>query len=83
MHKKTVLYAIPKGVCHCIASLTSFNETNSMKTLDQVCLVYAKALHTAGLIKNNNFPKLIDCVPTTTKLTDTNFTNLDNDTSNV
>ena len=80
-HKKKLFYAIPKGICYRLASLISFNETNLMKMLDQLHLVHVKALQIAGLMKDNDFSKLIDCVLTTTKPIDASSTNLDNNTS--
>ena len=51
-------------MCHHLESLTSFDATYSDKTLDQLHLIHTKALTTARLIKNDEFPMLSQCVAT-------------------
>ena len=52
-HKSTAFHVMLKGVCNCLVSLTSFYGSNSNKKLDQLCPIHAKALLTAGLMKEN------------------------------
>ena len=77
-----MFYATLKGFYYRLALSTSFNETNLMKVLDQLCLVHAKALWIARLIKDNNFSELIDYILTTTKprnADSTDSTDIDDD----
>ena len=78
-HKPTVFHATPKGVCHRLASLTSFDDSNSNKTLDQTHPIHTKALSTAGLVKENQFPILSKCIlPSKTTKHDNSSTTSDN-----
>ena len=42
-------------------SLTSFNNLNKDKTVDEICLIYAQALRTTSLA-HNEFPVLSQCL---------------------
>jgi len=57
IHKKTVFHAIPRGVFHRLANLTSFNNLNKDKTVDELYSIHAKALRTVGLVCDE-FPVL-------------------------
>ena len=57
-HKRTVFHAIPKGVFHRLASLTTFDSTNTSKTVDELYPIHAKALIIAGLVNEGEFPIL-------------------------
>lgn len=44
IHKPTVFHAIPKGVFHRLASLTTFNDLNVNARVDKKYLIHSKAL---------------------------------------
>ena len=60
-HKKTVFHAIPRGVFHRLANLTSFNNLNKDKTMDELYPIHAKALRMAGLVRDE-FSVLSQCL---------------------
>lgn len=60
-HKSTVFYTIPKGVFYQLVSLTTFNNLNKDKMVDELYPIHTKTLRNAGLI-HNEFPILSQCL---------------------
>ena len=63
-----------KGACNQLSLLTAFDESNKDKTLDYLYPIYAKALVTAELVKENEFPILTKWIKL---VADTNINLLD------
>ena len=57
-----VFYAISRGVCYRLASLTSFNNQNVNMTVDEIYSIHAEAMVRAGLMKRHEFPILSQCI---------------------
>ena len=60
-HRETVFQAIPRGVFNRLSLLTTFNDSNRSKRVDEIYLIHAEALVLAGIIERNEFPILSEC----------------------
>ena len=67
-HKETVFHATPRGVFNRLSLLTTFNDSNTNKRVDELHPTHAKALVQAGIMKKNEFPILSECVKEPSKL---------------
>ncbi len=52
-HSSSCFSAIPRGVCHRLAQLTSVTEENKNMTLDDMCPLHFQALRHSNLIEHN------------------------------